>query len=98
MKYLKSILAAISGLLLVSVSLFAQSGNSLSLTLVDESTAEPVGFATVSLQAKGAKKPAAYSLTSDKGKATLSGFREGIYTVKAYTNASLLGSAELLLR
>ena len=83
MKYLKSILAAISGLLLVSVSLFAQSGNSLSLTLVDESTAEPVGFATVSLQAKGAKKPAAYSLTSDKGKATLSGFREGIYTVKA---------------
>ena len=83
MKYLKSILAAISGLLLVSVSLFAQSGNSLSLTLVDESTAEPVGFATVSLQAKGAKKPTAYSLTSDKGKATLSGFREGTYTVKA---------------
>jgi len=82
MKNLRFVLSMACLLLFLPV-ISAQSGLSVKLKLVDATSGEPVGFATVSLQAQGAKKPAAYALSSEKGEASLSGFRAGTYTLKA---------------
>jgi hypothetical protein len=83
MKILKTAALVLACLFLSEFLLPAQGGNSVKLKLVDESTGEAVSFATVSLQATGAKKPAAYALTSEDGSATLSGFRAGEYALRA---------------
>ena len=67
----------------IAASSFAQSTHSVSVTLIDASNGEPVGYATVSLTAKGSTDPAKYTLTGEKGNATLSGLRDGTYTFVA---------------
>ena len=61
--------------------LFAQ--NNIKGVLVDESTGEPLGFATVSITREGQTKPAKYALTDDKGGFTLESVRNGNYSFSA---------------
>ena len=62
-------------------SLFAQ--NPIKGVLIDESTGEPLGFATVSLTRDGQSKPAKYCLTDDKGAFTLESVRNASYSIRA---------------
>ena len=89
---MKRIIALLCGLILMSAFSFtgmAQS-RSVSLTLKDKSTGEPVAYATVSLTKSGDKTPYKYVLTDDKGKALIDRVAAGSYTVKA----ELLGYKE----
>ncbi|MGM9741388.1 MAG: outer membrane beta-barrel protein [Candidatus Cryptobacteroides sp.] len=89
---MKKIIALLCGLILMSAFSFsgqAQS-RSVSLTLKDKSTGEPVAYATVSLTKSGEKSPYKYVLTDDKGKAVIDKVAAGSYTVKA----ELLGYKE----
>lgn len=89
---MKRIIALLCGLILMSAFSFtgmAQS-RSVSLTLKDKSTGEPVAYATVSLKKSGEKTPYKYILTDDKGKALIDRVAAGSYTVKA----ELLGYKE----
>ena len=89
---MKRIIALLCGLILMSAFSFtgmAQS-RSVSLTLKDKSTGEPVAYATVSLTKSGEKTPYKYVLTDDKGKALIDRVAAGSYTVKA----ELLGYKE----
>ena len=79
MKFAKLLL--LSAGMLLGFSLFAQ--NNIKGVLVDESTGEPVGFATVSLTRDGQTKPAKYTLTDDKGAFTLESVRNGSYSLVA---------------
>ena len=82
---MKRIIALLCGLILMSAFSFtgmAQS-RSVSLTLKDKSTGEPVAYATVSLTKSGEKTPYKYVLTDDKGKALIDRVAAGSYTVKA---------------
>ena len=76
-------IAAMLSLLLAATSFAQSSGYSVSVTLIDASNDEPVGFATVSLTAKGSTQPAKYALTGEKGNATLNGLKDGTYTFVA---------------
>ena len=51
--------------------------------LVDESTGDVLGFATVSLTRDGASKPAKYTLSDDKGAFSLESVRNGSYAIVA---------------
>ena len=62
-------------------SLFAQ--NTIKGVLVDETTGEPLGFATVSLTRSGQTKPTKYVLSNDKGAFTLESVRNASYTLSA---------------
>ena len=75
----KKIVLLAAGLLL-GISVFAQNVTGV---LLDESTGEPLGFATVSLTRDGQSKPAKYILTNDKGAFTLESVRNGSYTLRA---------------
>ena len=75
-------IAAMLSLLLAATS-FAQSTHSVSVTLIDASNGEPVSYATVSLTAKGSTDPAKYTLTGEKGTASLTGLKDGTYTFAA---------------
>ncbi|MGM9767191.1 MAG: outer membrane beta-barrel protein [Candidatus Cryptobacteroides sp.] len=89
---MKRIIALLCGLILISAFSFtgmAQS-RSISLTLKDKSTGEPVAYATVSLTKSGEKTPYKYVLTDEKGKAVIDKVAAGSYTVKA----ELLGYKE----
>lgn len=55
----------------------------ISLALSDGANGEPVSFATVSLTAAGAKKPAKYCLSSESGAAVLEDVRKGNYVLRA---------------
>ena len=57
--------------------------NSVSATLIDDASGEPVGFATVSISVKNSTTPYKYALTNEKGKATLAEVKNGTYTFKA---------------
>ncbi|MBQ9547862.1 MAG: TonB-dependent receptor [Bacteroidales bacterium] len=73
-------------LLLLGALLFgaaAQAQNTVTATLTDASNGDPVGFATVSLTLKGAKKPSKYILSSDSGAVKVEGVRAGSYQFKA---------------
>ncbi len=83
--------ACIAALLLI-LPLSAQN-RSVSLTLQDSSTKEPVAFATVSLTKKGAQSAYKYALTDDKGQASIDKVASGEYTLKA----ELLGYKALSL-
>ena len=82
---MKRLLVAALLCILMSVpeTLFAQTGLSLSLRLVDASNEEPVPFATVSLTLKGGKTPSGYALTDQEGKAKISKLKAGDYVLKA---------------
>ena len=83
MKKITSLLFALVLAVLMSASAFAQNSHSVTLTLVDGSNDEPVGYATVSVTAKGATAPSKYTLTNEKGFASLDGLKNGTYTFKA---------------
>ncbi len=75
---------AVAGILMIlSMSAFAQSSLTVKLTLLDGKTAEPVGFATVSLTPKGNEKPSKYALADSDGNASLVKVRKGTYKLKA---------------
>ena len=77
------LLASLLSLLLGAASFAQSSTHSVSVTLLDATNDEPVGFATVSVTAKGSTQPAKYTLTSEKGTASLDGLRDGTYTFVA---------------
>ncbi len=62
-------------------TLAAQSGT-VSATLQDGETGEPVGFATMTLFKKGATKPSKYGLSDSKGLVSIDKVAAGTYTVK----------------
>ena len=76
MKFAKLLL--LSAGMLLGFSLFAQN---IKGVLVDESTGEALGFATVSLTRDGQTKPAKYTLTDDKGAFSLESVRNGNYAI-----------------
>jgi DNA polymerase-3 subunit beta len=51
--------------------------------LIDDSTGEALGFATVSLTRDGQTKPAKYTLSDDKGAFSMSSIRNGSYAIVA---------------
>ena len=77
---LSKLLLLTAGLFL-GFSLFAQ--NTIKGVLVDETTGEPLGFATVSLTRSGQTKPTKYVLSNDKGAFTLESVRNASYTLSA---------------
>ena len=72
-----------AGLMLLGFSAFAQSQNVVQGVLIDETTGEALGFATVSLTKDGQSKPAKYTLSDDKGAFSMSSVRNGTYAVVA---------------
>ena len=66
-----------AGLMLLGFSAFAQSQNVVQGVLIDETTGEALGFATVSLTKDGQSKPAKYTLSDDKGAFSMSSVRNG---------------------
>ena len=62
---------------------FAQSIYSIKIHLSDEKTSEPVAFATASVTVKGEQTPAKYTLTDDKGDATITKLKKGTYILRA---------------
>ena len=81
MKYIKHLLLIIT--LLACNTAFAQAIYSIKLHLTDENTGEPVAFATASVTVKGEKSPLKYTLTDDKGDATITKLKKGAYILKA---------------
>ena len=69
--------------MMLAASAFAQSTHSVSVTLFDASNDEPVSYATVSVTPKGSSDPAKYTLTGEKGTATLTGVKDGTYILAA---------------
>lgn len=65
------------------VSTYANGQFSVKIRLVDEKTAEPVGFATVSVFAKGSSSALKYAMTDEKGNASLTKVGKGTYVLKA---------------
>src|ERR1700743_3700682 len=65
------------------VQLFAQSNGSVSGTLNDATNNEPLGFATIAILPKGGTAPIASKQTDINGKFTLSGLKDGTYTLRA---------------
>ncbi|MBR4826481.1 MAG: outer membrane beta-barrel protein [Bacteroidales bacterium] len=68
--------------LLVSTAAMAQN-NIIKAVLQDESTGNPVDFATVSLTKEGSSKPDKYVLSDSNGKVEFTGVHAGTYKLKA---------------
>jgi hypothetical protein len=79
----KARILLMAGLMLLGFSAFAQSQNVVKGVLIDDSTGEALGFATVSLTRDGQTKPAKYTLSDDKGTFSMSSIRNGSYAVVA---------------
>jgi hypothetical protein len=79
---LKRLLFSVLGLFAVTFAAFAQNGV-ISVRLIDSSTSEAVGFATISISKEGSDKPFKYALTSSEGKAKIENVPAGKYTFKA---------------
>ena len=60
----------------------AQTGRSITATVTDAYSGEPVAFATASVTRDGQKSPAKYVLTDNAGKVLLKGVAAGSYTFK----------------
>lgn len=74
---------AIAACLMMTFSMaFAQKGNSVTAVLIDESSDEPVGFATVSLQKPGSDKAYKYVLSASDGKVLIESVANGKYVFK----------------
>ena len=71
------------GLMMLGFSSFAQDQNVVKGILIDDSTGEALGFATVSLTKDGQSKPAKYTLSDDKGSFSMSSVRNGSYAIVA---------------
>ncbi len=82
MKNFKKTLILIAAVL-AGFPAYAQSIYSIKLHLIDENTQEPVAFATASVTIKGEKSPLKYTLTDDKGHASITKLKKGTYTLKA---------------
>ncbi len=76
-------LATAFALMTVSLAAYAQGSFNVSIKLTDETTGEPVGFATVSVTEKGEEKPAKYVLADEDGAASLTRVKKGTYILKA---------------
>ena len=61
----------------------AQNRGTLTVTLKDSQSDEPVGFATVSLTREGEQKPFKYALTDSEGKGTIDKVNVGKYVFRA---------------
>lgn len=70
-------------MMLLGVTVYAQGHFTVKLRLVNDKTAEPVGFATVSLSEKGSDKPSSYVLSDAEGKASLTKVAKKTYVLKA---------------
>ena len=70
-------------LMLAGHAASAQGSFTVTLTLADQQTNEPVGFATVSLTEKGESKAAKYILSNSEGEAEITKVRKGTYVLKA---------------
>ena len=70
-------------MMLLGVTVYAQGHFTVKLRLVDDKTAEPVAFATVSLSEKGSDKPSSYVLSDSEGKASLTKVAKKTYVLKA---------------
>ena len=81
MKYIKTLFFIIA--LLAGHTALAQSIYSIKLHLIDAKTSEPVAFATASVTVKGEKAPLKYTLTDDKGAATITKLKKGTYVLRA---------------
>ena len=81
MKVLKSTLLAVAFCLLTAFSASAQ--RNVKALLVDETSGDPIGFATVSLTKKGQEKAYKYILSNEAGKVELENVRKGSYEFKA---------------
>ena len=81
MHFLKKTTLAL--LCLTAFCTFAAAQNVLTAELKDETTGEPISFATVSLYQKDAKSAYKYALSTEDGKVSISGVRKGEYTLKA---------------
>ena len=79
MKIIK--LLAASVMLCISLVSFAQNRN-VSARLVDGTTGEALGFATVSLTPEGENKPYKYVLSTDSGEVLLEKVRKGKFSFK----------------
>ena len=69
--------------LMAGTPALAQSIYSIKLHLSDEKTSEPVAFATASVTVKGEQTPLKYTLTDDKGDATITKLKKGTYILRA---------------
>lgn len=67
----------------ISFQSFAQGSATLKLRLVDDKTAEPVAYATVSLTKKGEDKASKYVLTDHDGYGEISKVQRNTYVLKA---------------
>lgn len=80
--YFKRLLLFLTGFFAVSMLSFAQSG-AISVKLIDESTGEAVGFATVSITKENAKETFKYALSNSEGAARIEAVPNGKYVFKA---------------
>ncbi len=79
----KKLYSVLLSVVLSAGLLHAQSGFTVKAVFSDETSGDPVSFATVSLTVSGAKTPAAYALTDSEGKVTLTKVKSGTYMLKA---------------
>ena len=81
----KMLLAALSALffLMAGLPVPAQTHHTVTARLVEESTGDPVPFATISLTPKGSAKVYKYVLSGDDGSVKFDGVKKGSYTFKA---------------
>lgn len=78
------IVLSILAMFFSTVPAFAQrNSHSVKVTLQDAASGEPIGFATISVTAKGATSPSKYTITNEKGSGTLENVKAGTYTFKA---------------
>ena len=82
-KYLLGYILAVIAAVFMIQPAYAQVGFPVRMTLVDKSTGEPVGFATVSMTLKGAKEPLKYLMSSETGEVDFEGIVRGTYILKA---------------
>ncbi len=76
----KTVLAGLA--LFLGLSAYAQSSFTVRMSLADEKTGEPVGFATASLTVKGEKEPSKYSLADSDGEVAITKVMKGVYKLK----------------
>ncbi|MCR5244476.1 MAG: TonB-dependent receptor family protein [Bacteroidales bacterium] len=81
MRLFKTLLIGLMAM--ISYPALAQAPGNISLTLTDETTGEPVGYATVSLHRTAETKAFKYALSSDSGKAVIEKVKGGTYVIKA---------------
>ncbi len=66
----------------LALAAYAQNSFTVKMSLVDERSGEPVGFATASLTAKGEKEASKYALADSDGEVAVARVRKGSYTLK----------------